>query len=74
MFKVESRQAENAPMQEGATTFSIITISIIIFSITTLSIMTLSIKGLFVTLNINDIQHNILYAIMLSVAIYVLLC
>ena len=29
--------------------------------------MTLSIKGLFVTLSINDTQHNTLYAIMLSV-------
>ncbi len=36
-----------------ATTFSIATLSI-----TTFTIMTLSIKGLFVTLSINDIQHN----------------
>ncbi len=46
---------------------------------TTFSIMTLSKKGLFVTLSINDTQHNTRYAIMLivimlSVMIYVLLC
>ncbi len=49
------------------------------FSITTLSITTFRIKGLFVTLYINDIQHNTLYVIMLSVVIvsvtiFVLLC
>jgi hypothetical protein len=48
------------------------------FIMTTLSIMTLGIKGLFVTLSINDIQHNksviMLSVFMLSVAIFLLLC
>jgi hypothetical protein len=45
-------------------------------------ITTLSIKGLFVTLTINDIQHNntpvssaiMLSIVILSVAIYLMLC
>ncbi len=37
----------------GATNFSIITLSITTFSVTALSI-----GGLFVTLSINDAQHN----------------
>ncbi len=46
------------------------------FIMTTLSIMTLGIKGSFVTLSINDIQHNksviLLSVFMLSVAIFLL--
>jgi hypothetical protein len=44
---------------------------------TTFSITTPSIKGLFVTLSINDTQHNTLYRVsivLLSVTICVLLC
>ncbi len=62
----------------GATTFSIMTLSIMTLSITTFSIMTLSIKGLFITININNNQHNntsiMLGVFMLSVAFYLLLC
>jgi hypothetical protein len=57
---------------DGATTFSI----------TTFSIMTLSIKGWYMTLSINDIQHNwhsawkhsIFSESLCCVAIYLLLC
>jgi len=70
----------------GATTLSIMTLSIMTFirmtfsrmtlSIMTLSIMTIAIKGLFVTLGINDTQHNktviMRSAIMLSVTLYLL--
>jgi len=44
------------------------------FSITTLSIKTRSIMGLFVTLSINDIQHNAFSFIMLSVVITLMVC
>ncbi len=43
-------------------------------SITTLSIKTLSIMGLFATFSINDVQHNALSIVMLSVAITLILC
>ncbi len=39
------------------------------FCITTLSITTVSKMGLFVTLSINDIQHNVYRFIMLSVVL-----
>jgi hypothetical protein len=42
----------------GITTFSIMTFGITTFSIMTFSITTLSKMGLFVTLSINDYQHN----------------
>ncbi len=44
--------------KEGATTFSITTFSMTTFSITTFRIMTLSSKDVFVTISINDNQHN----------------
>ncbi len=40
------------------TTLSITTLSITALSITPLSIMTLNIMGLFMTLSIDDTQHN----------------
>ncbi len=64
-------------------TFIIMTLNLTKFSImklniTTFSIMTLNINGLFVTLSINDIQHNksaiVLSVFMLSVMIFLLLC
>ncbi len=60
-------------------TFAITTISITTFSVTSLSI-----QGLYMTLSINDTQHNwtfsitmlyiVLSVIMLNVAFYLLLC
>ncbi len=46
-------------MTLSITTLSITTLSITTLSITTLSITTLNSKGLYVTLSISKIQHNI---------------
>ncbi len=55
MRKLELRSHESivGPLRYGATTLRIST-----FNITTLSTTALSTKGLFVTLSINDTQHN----------------
>jgi len=60
----ETREPKERYSNWGATTLSI----------TTLGIKTLSIIGLFATLSINDIQHNVSSVIMLSIVITLMLC